>query len=432
MKRLLIPVAVAFLAYVSAAVPQPPGQKQEQVTPYTVKFTDDAKPLPKGPEVAQADKPKEPEKPKLDPKHGRGYIQPAKNVLESRHRVSKSRYAAVYKAIPVVTDRLYDARIKGVIPPTGDQDGCGSCYDWSGCKVCASAQMAAGVVKADGKFMIAPSYFLDCQNVGGCNGGDEYEVATIIHTSGAPSQDQYGGDGASPGRCKPITGMTLYTVSSLIMVSQSDGVAPTQDIKNFIAYYGYVSVAGAAGSDWDNVTENGTITGRSNGINHAIGLVGWDDDHDNGDGSKGAWILSNQWGTGWGGSCKNKLNPTPVEGGYAWIKYGADSIGTEAFVAVAGSGPIPPPPPPPPPGPGPGPPPTPGTSAMTLSTALPAGTYYLSTIPITKDTTIGDIVGQLTPPTPTPEKWDWPEQMKFNQAILKALQDIQTELKKKP
>jgi len=45
--------------------------------------------------------------------------------------------------------------------------------------------------------------------------------------------------------------------------------------------------------------------------NHAVVLVGWDD-------QKGAWHLRNSWSEKWG------------EGGYMWIKYGANSIGKNA------------------------------------------------------------------------------------------------------
>jgi hypothetical protein len=43
-------------------------------------------------------------------------------------------------------------------------------------------------------------------------------------------------------------------------------------------------------------------------INHALLLIGWDDD-------KGAWLVKNSWGEAWG------------EKGYGWIKYGASNIG---------------------------------------------------------------------------------------------------------
>jgi C1A family cysteine protease len=45
---------------------------------------------------------------------------------------------------------------------------------------------------------------------------------------------------------------------------------------------------------------------------HAILLVGWDD-------TKGAWLLRNSWGTGWG------------EAGYMWIKYETNGVGDYAY-----------------------------------------------------------------------------------------------------
>jgi hypothetical protein len=45
--------------------------------------------------------------------------------------------------------------------------------------------------------------------------------------------------------------------------------------------------------------------------NHAITLLGWDDD-------KGAWLIKNSWGKTWGA------------GGYMWVKYGCNEIGTQA------------------------------------------------------------------------------------------------------
>lgn len=50
-------------------------------------------------------------------------------------------------------------------------------------------------------------------------------------------------------------------------------------------------------------------------VNHGINLVGWDD-------NKGAWILKNSWGTGWG------------ENGYMYIKYGVSRVGKAAAYVV--------------------------------------------------------------------------------------------------
>lgn len=46
-------------------------------------------------------------------------------------------------------------------------------------------------------------------------------------------------------------------------------------------------------------------------INHAVLLIGWDDE-------KGAWLIKNSWGEEWG------------EKGFGWIKYGSNNIGVFA------------------------------------------------------------------------------------------------------
>lgn len=298
--------------------------------------------------------PKKDEKPAE--KHGRGYKKPAKETLKLLYELSNLKHARLKAAVPAVTLAAYDARTEKnlCVPPVGDQDGCGDCYMWSGCKAGAACVMTNKLAPQDGSFMLAPSYGLDCQSLGGCGGGDEYEVATTIRDKGWPSQKDYGGDGYTPGRCKGTTGMTLWKVDSVVMVGSSSGVAAVQDIKNYIYQSGYVSVAGAAGSDWDNVGPNSTITGRSSDVNHAIGLVAWDDAHDNGDNSKGAWVVQNNWGTSWGTN------------GYAWIKYGADSIGTEAFVCWNNAQVVKPFPP----SPTPPVPPAGGAPVITSSTAV--------------------------------------------------------------
>lgn len=339
---------------------------------------------------------------KKDVKHGRGYKQAPKAIRDARHRVSEAKYAAVRKALPVITTAVYDARIYGIIPPVGNQDGCGDCYMWSGCKVQSSAQMAAKVVPQDGKFMLAPSYGLDCHtDLGGCDGGDEYQVAQLGNSSGWPSVAQYGGDGFTPGTCKSTSGMTLYTVSSVVMVGSQSGIAATQDIKNYMAAYGYVSVAADASTEWWN-SGTGTDTGSGTSIDHAIGLVGWDDTHDNGDGSKGAWIMQNNWDLTWGTNCANTANPNPTEaGGYGWMKYGADSIGTEAFVCIAAAGPVPPTPPTPTP-------PVPGTKTITSivatfsdgSTQTLSGTPSGGSITVTPQTTLQQLIDALQPAKP--------------------------------
>ena len=275
-------------------------------------------------------------KPKI--KHGRGFKLPSKKVAAAQHRISNKRYGHFLRKLPTATQAAYDAyKAPGgsCVPPIGDQGQCGNCYMWSGMKVCSAAQMTAGVIKPGSVFMLSTQWGLDChEELGGCGGGDEYQVAQVVQSGGAPSTVQYTGAGQSPGTCQSTKDMTLYTVSSLVYcdpAQTSQGVASTQSIKNCILAYGYVSVAVAAGDDWDNYTAGQTLVGTSNQINHAVGATGWDDNNDNGDGTKGAFIGDNQWGTGFGNN------------GRFLIKYGAEGFGTEAFVALVNPPPSPPP-----------------------------------------------------------------------------------------
>ena len=56
-------------------------------------------------------------------------------------------------------------------------------------------------------------------------------------------------------------------------------------------------------------------------VNHAVVLVGWDD-------SKGAWIIKNSWGTGYG----------IQESGFLYIAYQHQNLGYSAAYVVAAPG----------------------------------------------------------------------------------------------
>jgi C1A family cysteine protease len=331
---------------------------------------------------------------KPDP-HGRGYVPPSKELSQARHHWSDQVHGKRLAKLRKATAAAYDCRTLSQVTQVLDQGQCGDCYIFSGTGVCSCAFVTAGNVSltTDPTFNLSQQYLLDCHpELGGCNGGDEWAVAQLAMASGIPSVAQYPGLGQSPGTCLPVTSMTMFRPASMGYCDVGAGansVASTQAIKNALVQYGPISVAVAAGS-WTDPGD-GTITGNDSQIDHAVMIVGWDDNHDNGDGSKGAWIMKNSWTpTGWGGTCGLATSTK----GFAWVKYGADSIGTEAFWVTATPlppepGPVPPPPPippiPVPPGPvppvPPGPAPLPGqvpaiTSSLTDTAAVGAAYSY--------------------------------------------------------
>ncbi len=110
----------------------------------------------------------------------------------------------------------------------------------------------------------------------------------------------------------------------------------TAAIKTAISTYGCVDAAVyvsnafqsySGGVYEDTNTQPSTNPYYYTTTNHAISLVGWDDDP-NGDGntSDGCWILRNSWGTGWG------------ENGYMRIKYFCAAVNTAAAYLEAQGG----------------------------------------------------------------------------------------------
>ena len=86
-------------------------------------------------------------------------------------------------------------------------------------------------------------------------------------------------------------------------------------IKQAIFDYGPISVAICAGGHF--IVYTGGVFNHErecppfNPVNHAVVLVGWDDNQ----GENGVWILRNSWGEDWG------------EDGYMLIEHGCSKIG---------------------------------------------------------------------------------------------------------
>jgi hypothetical protein len=101
-------------------------------------------------------------------------------------------------------------------------------------------------------------------------------------------------------------------MDSWYFVGWSQGVAPTDAIKQAIMTYGPVSVACAVTEAFGAYT--GGVFNENDPqaqINHAVALVGWDDSQ----GANGVWFLRNSWGSGWG------------EEGYMRIEYRVCKVG---------------------------------------------------------------------------------------------------------
>lgn len=196
--------------------------------------------------------------------------------------------------------------IAGFDIPVKNQKNCGSCWAFS------STENFEWALKIfSGKDMLLAPQELVGNMYGGCRGG--YWAGSHMKNPGLPLEKDcpYRANNSSCPKGVPYAAQAKddYNVGE-------DGKSPTvNQLKAAMMQFGPLTVDVAAGGDWDNVGPNDIISGHNGGINHMVVIYGWDD-------AKEAWNMRNSWGSGWG------------DNGSAWVKFGADSIGSDAATVL--------------------------------------------------------------------------------------------------
>ncbi len=208
------------------------------------------------------------------------------------------------------------------LPPVRNQGSCGSCWSFT-----ALASFEINQAYKNGAFYdFSEQSVVDCAETwsgtkaGSCNGGWYYRVFDFFGRAG-PSEEKHVGYKAKDLSCLS-NALTTYRAKDYGEVDPYDpwGIPARQKMKEAICAHGSVSTTVNATDMFANY-RSGVFNepGVGGPINHAVNLVGWDD-------SRGAWLLRNSWGTGWG------------EAGYMWIAYDTNAIGTRSYWVEAGPG----------------------------------------------------------------------------------------------
>lgn len=218
------------------------------------------------------------------------------------------------------TQTSFDWRtVPGGNVPVRNQGACGSCWAFGTVAPLETLiSVRCGVTQE-----LSEQYLVSCNTSGwGCGGGwfahdyhewlipsskGETDMGAVIETAFPykASNLSCNGPHAHPYKINDWKFIGGYAVPSPAAIKQA------------IETYGPVSVAVCVGSKFQAYrsgifNSNETCSGT---VNHAVTLVGWNDDLgvDN-----GYWILKNSWGTGWG------------ESGYMRIRYGISKVGYAA------------------------------------------------------------------------------------------------------
>ena len=247
----------------------------------------------------------------------RGFI-PSRNDL--RHLAN---YGGAVKS-PAILPVRFDWRTTDKVTSVKNQGACGACYSFATIADFESKMLIGG----EGTFDLSENNVKEC-NVDGtaCNGGNYEIVANFLSQNGTvlESCDPYT---ASDVACS--SGCTYQQTLLDWRIISADNMPPTVDLKEHIYNVGPVYTALYAGDANDTAfmrefnDYDGSYTLYYTGgwtINHAVLIIGWDDDLVHAGGT-GAWICKNSWGTSWGGTCDYG-----AEAGYFTITYGSASIG---------------------------------------------------------------------------------------------------------
>lgn len=231
-----------------------------------------------------------------------GFIPPPPGMLEGIPTLELETSAS----LPAV----FDWRALGGTTAAKNQGACGSCWAFA-----PVGQLESHARIYDGRILdLSEQAIIDCNTYGaGCNGGWAAAAYEIFRNYGAVAETcvPYLASHGHP--CTQTACEVLARISSPGYASVPNSVS---QIKQTVYDTGPVSTSMYVHDNFYNYTSGCWNVHYPGTSNHAVLIVGWDD---NACGGEGAWIVKNSWGRNWG-----------IDG-YFYIKYGVCNIGSYTY-----------------------------------------------------------------------------------------------------
>lgn len=218
--------------------------------------------------------------------------------------------------------KRWDWRTQGKVSPMRNQNPAGTCWAFSVVGALESALRVRNGTTIDGSEQFVVSY----SGAGNTSGGDRTAANNFLQTKGTTSEatTPYNATNSTP---TPASTATPYELLTWGLVDANNSLPSVAAIKQALCQHGPLEIGIYADNNLKTYTGGifDHVDSGNSSSNHAILLVGWDDD-------KGSWIVKNSWGIGWGETCGYGS-----EKGYGYIKYGAHNVGWRAMWVKAKS-----------------------------------------------------------------------------------------------
>jgi cathepsin L len=217
------------------------------------------------------------------------------------------------------TSASFDWRkLNAHLPPVRSQC-CGDCWDHAANEVFDDSW----AIRNNQSIETSVQYALDCFSAGTCAGGWYMPVFDKIMSQGTALESVVPTNCAT-GSCPNVA--HPYRAVAWGFVNNSANIPTPAQIKTDLCAHGPLATAVEADSAFQAYT-GGVFDEHSThftNINHAITIIGWDDNKVGANGNRGAWLIKNSWGSGWG-----ETGEYGASKGYMWISYNTNNIGLD-------------------------------------------------------------------------------------------------------
>jgi cathepsin L len=206
--------------------------------------------------------------------------------------------------------KAWDWRKLKKVTPVRNQLSCGSCWAFA----TLGAYEGSYAIRNDIRIDSSEQCVLNCSGAGSCAGG--WWAFNFLMVKGTAKEGAYPYNAHDQACLSTIP--TPYKAVTWGYVATGSTVPSVRQLKEALCKYGPLAVAVRVTPAFQAYVGGVFNENNTGSVNHGVTLIGWDD-------AKGAWLIKNSWGTGWGST-----GGYGTEKGYMWIAYGSNKIGYAA------------------------------------------------------------------------------------------------------